>query len=383
MIDISSNVSFKDQIKGKILKDIVEGKIKAGRKLSSVPELAKKMQVSTRPIQDAYRELKTDGIIISRRKRGTVLSNDAIDIVKNTKDGFFNDKGNRHVLNAGKKTNEKKALIGLVIPTINTSLHPVMIKKAEEVAYKKGYGSILCNYDDDIKKLKSYFNMLSEKKVEGIIISPFSIDITSVVKKINIPIVFVADRPSTIQTDFVTVNNNRAAHVALRHLLDMGHKNIGFISGPKEDFVSKQRMESFIRAAKEIGKGYIRYKIFHGNYHEDGGYKATIELINKFDNMTSVFSINSLSTIGLLRAFKEKGIKIPEDMSVITFDEMLYPCDTRITTVAQPRELLGEKAIEVLIHRIKNKTKNSYKEVILEPYLIYGDSVKKLTKERE
>lgn len=276
-----------------------------------------------------------------------------------------------------KKTNT----IGLIIPDIRNPFFPELARGAEDKANEEGYNLIFCNTDDDIEKEEKYINMLVEKMVDGIVFTASSKKHTGFenFKKFSIPIVLV-DRDIDVEgiQGKVIVDNFIGGYEAGKHLLKLGHTEIIFLSGPLKSNTSINRLNGYKKALHEFNIDLKEEYILEGYYRSEWGYEATMDLLNKDKKFTALFCANDLIAIGAIKALKEKNIKIPQEISIVGFDDiyMARLIDPELTTIKQPNYEMGYKSVEILINILEDKKENN-KNINLKPELVIRKSTLK------
>jgi LacI family transcriptional regulator len=287
------------------------------------------------------------------------------------KSRFVSDNVKKRVLKAMEELNyqpnaiakslrQKSTLtIGLIISDISNPFFTGMVRGVEDTAAKFGYNLILCNTDENPDKERDYLHILRQKQIDGIIMAPTSGNsyyIGDLVKK-GFPIVFIDRYLKEVDAPSVLVNNEEGAYQAIKHLIYLGHKEIGAIIGLDNITSTSERLNGYRRAVEEFGLTVKNSLIKQGNSKVAGGYQATLELLDIPSPPTAIFAANNLMTIGVMNALRSKSIRCPQDVAVIGFDDFEWASTFRpyLTTVAQPVYELGSKAAEVLIKRIRKE----------------------------
>ena len=280
--------------------------------------------------------------------------------------------------------------IGLVIPDISNMFFAEISRKIEDKGFDYEFSVILCNTDDDPKKEESYINVLLEKQVDGIIFISVGGTEENLEKPINLGIpTIVVDRDMQGATsDVVLVDNLSGGYDAVRYLLSLNHRRIGCISGPSLVTPSARRLEGWKMALSEANIKIDGSLIETGDFRFESGENAMRNLLKLINPPTAVFACNDMMALGVMRAVSDYGLNIPEDISLIGFDNIpisksVYPA---LTTIAQPITAMADLIVEMLVRRIsqkKNKGKSDekidgYKRVIMETKLIERGSCKVL-----
>jgi LacI family transcriptional regulator len=270
-------------------------------------------------------------------------------------------------------------IIGLVVPDNSNPFFAEVARIIEDVGFENGYSVILCNSDGDLKKEEAYINLLISKQVDGVIFIA-SGDKQDLVEELisNGIQVIIADRniPQSV-ADVVLVNNEQGGYEATRYLVALGHKRIGCISGPSELSPSADRVKGYKRALKEAGVPVRDELIVAGDLRYQGGEIAMQNLLNLPNRPTAVFASNDMMALGAMRAVRQAGLQIPNDISLVGFDDITLAAalSPALTTVSQPVNELAQLTVQRLIDRIQNSEQN-YKpeQYILETKLIVRDS---------
>lgn len=284
----------------------------------------------------------------------------------------------------GLKTKKTK-LIGVVIADICSPFYGKIAWTIERKAHQLGYNVIVCNSAEDYKTEIKYVDMLKEKMVDGLIISPSVIEDKHLAQLVNerFPLVLIDRYIKGVDTHYVIADNVKGAYEATSLLLELGHQRIGFVSGRKVDSSMQDRMEGYKNAIS--GKGItIDEELIVGNGStKEAGYMAAKQLLRLNPHPTAIFGANDLITIGILNAIGEQNMRIPEDISVIGFDDFdLAPLlKVPLTVIAQPIEEIGKVALEVLLRHINDKGSNGKEpeKIVLKTKLIKRESCCALT----
>lgn len=246
-------------------------------------------------------------------------------------------------------------IIGMLIPDIGNPFFPAIVRGAEDIAYKHNYSLILCNTDDDPQKEAYYLKELSSVRPAGLLIVPTAD--TTVIRSVGPPnaaITFVDRCPEEWSGDSVTADNADGAYQVARHLLELGHRKLAVITGPSHLSTVNERLSGFQRALSEAGIPLTAGYIHESRFNTDGGYTAAMRLLKMLPRPTAIFASNDLLASGCLTAAQSLGLRCPEDLSLVGFDNLEFVEHTAppLTTVHQPGYQIGETACRVLIERI-------------------------------
>ncbi|WP_310384186.1 LacI family DNA-binding transcriptional regulator [Roseateles sp.] len=274
-------------------------------------------------------------------------------------------------------------IIGVLVPNVQNPFFAELVCGVEECCRLAGYSVFLCNSDNDPKRQQQYMRTLLEKRVDGLLLSSAGDDeaLARIFKLASVPTVTVDRLVAGARADRVSVDNSQGAYNAVKHLLDLGHRRIACISGPAEFEVARERVEGWRRALQEAGVEIDESLVIVSDFSSLGGYDATKRLLLTHSPataqhpVTSIFASNDMMAIGALRAAAELGLKLPQQLSIVGFDDIelsryVFPA---LTTVGCGVRLLGAEAGRVLIARIENPGE-VLKDVLLTPHLVVRES---------
>lgn len=269
--------------------------------------------------------------------------------------------------------------IGLVVPDNSNPFFAEIARAAETVGFENGYSVILCNSDKNVDRETTYVRVLIAKQVDGIIFIATGSDIGNLLEltKQAIPVV-VADRdiPQTL-ADVVLVNNEQGGYDAARYLLDLGHRSIAAIATPLVPSASADRLRGYRRALNEAGTPVREEWVAYGPDSYLGGETAMAQLLQAEQRPTAVFAYNDVMAIGAYRAIKRSGLRIPQDISIVGFDDIALASAVipALTTVAQPIAAVATQAMHLLMTRIRSsRTDRPGQRIVLDTNLVIRES---------
>ena len=276
---------------------------------------------------------------------------------------------------------ESKTL-GLIISDIANPFFAELSKGISAKAAEYGFNIILCDTEDSYELTMRYLRILISKNVDGIIMT-LSQDINdknlslieNFLENHTLPVVLVERDDPLVMSDCVVVNHQMGSYLASRHLIELGHRNVGCITGPSHLVATDYRLKGFKTAFEENGLKFRKELVVEGNYHIESGYIGAQKVLDIDPSITTIHVFNDMMAYGVFECLKDKGINIPEQISVVGFDDiffskMLY---VPLTTIALPIHQMGEKAVQLLIERILNKTL-PFRCDIFEPKLVVRKS---------
>ncbi|NLU52502.1 MAG: LacI family transcriptional regulator [Clostridiaceae bacterium] len=276
-------------------------------------------------------------------------------------------------------------LIGVVIPQtepgerliFNNSFYSEVIGAIEYTARMQGYHVLISATDAN----ESYFNLARQRNLDGIIVigaypDQFYLD----VKKTQIPIVLIDSYFEDHYFHSIQINDRYGGYIATKYLLDKGHRNIGIFTGKiKEGGVVKKRYDGYVDALNEYGIPVNPEFIFEETVDFDSGLKLADRLLDKKTDITAIFCIADILAIGAMKGLLNRGVKIPDDISIIGFDDLIVSryFSPSLTTVHQDIAKKGEEAVRLLLNTINDAQKGK-QEIILPLSLVERESVKKI-----
>ncbi|WP_321003922.1 LacI family DNA-binding transcriptional regulator [Eisenbergiella porci] len=272
--------------------------------------------------------------------------------------------------------------IGLIVPDISNTFFGELAKGAEKKAAEKNFNIILCNTNDTASKDYEYLNVLLDRGVDGIILVPSGRGRDETIPKCftlleqcQKPFV-LADRIKVgDKYSGVTLDQEQGGFIATNHLIQNGHKKIGCITGPLGMLNAYLRYQGYRKAIEEAGIEYHPKWVREGNYHIEDGVELSKALFQ--EGVTAIFACNDLMAYGVYQSAVRAGIKVPEELSIVGFDDIIFSqfSEVPLTTIHQPTYQMGETAVQKLLALIMDKEEKNEK-IVFKPELIIRNSVK-------
>ena len=278
-------------------------------------------------------------------------------------------------------TRQTKTL-GLIIPDIENIFFSSLAKNIEEQCRKEGYMLIIVNSNDNYQDDLDLLNLLNARSVDGIYIIPSNESyksnhtLVTKLKSLKIPYIMMDRVFPEHACDKVLFDNEYGAYLAVRHLLENGHRKIACISSTDSNN-GRLRLGGYKKAMEEFSCEIKSNYIIEGDYRIESGYKAGNKLIN--EDITAVFISNDMMSLGFLKSLYEQNKKVPDDYSVVSYDHSIYPYvfGVELTSVEQNIKILTENACQLMFRKLKGpRTPNE--EICLIPTLIKKNSVTNL-----
>ena len=269
--------------------------------------------------------------------------------------------------------------IGLIIPNVRNLVFPAAIRGIEDTAGKYGYTVVLCNTDESLEKELTYINNLRRRLINGFILSTARMNSPHLLalKEENFPMVCLI-RHLGDELDAVVLDNRDGAYQAVKYLVDRGHRRIAILNGDMEVYLYRERFAGYKQALADAGIP-IDEQLILGNINGwDESSIAVREMLKAGTLPDAIFATSDPKAIGALRAVKDCGLKVPDDISVVGFDDsdIAALLDPPLTTVAQPFYEMGVKACEKLIKLIESKRRCRPKIEVLPAKLVIRGSVR-------
>ncbi|HZC22661.1 MAG TPA: LacI family DNA-binding transcriptional regulator [Candidatus Binatia bacterium] len=272
--------------------------------------------------------------------------------------------------------NKRTYTIGVIAEEIGDSYSSSIISGIEQYLRQKNYFFLTVAHRHDPELLCRYSQMLSERGVEGII----TVD-TTVNDVPLLPTVAVAGHKKLKGVTNIILDHDHAAVLALTHLKELRHERIAFMKGNPISSDSKERWDGICRVAEDLGLDIdpeLTVQLDADDPTPRLGYPFTKQLLARQRPFTALFAYNDISAIGAIRAIQEQGLRVPQDISVIGFDDIPAAAfnTPSVTTVRQPLNRMGEVAAQSLLDRIEGK-KEYPNEIAIEPELVVRESTAK------
>jgi len=271
----------------------------------------------------------------------------------------------------GLKHNTTRTL-GMLVPNNSNPYFAEIIRGVEHHSYAAGFSLLLCNSNDDPQQQADHLRVLAERRVDGIVLVASGHDdaIVAVCKDLRLPLVLVDREIETIAADLIEVDHAAGGELATAHLQGLGHQRVACIVGPSDLRPSHQREAGWRRALAKAGIEPRTDECVRGDFGPESGAAAMRRLLHSPQRPTAVFVCNDMMAIGALHAAHEAGIGVPEQMSLVGFDDIELAAYTSppLTTVAQPKEAIGTGAAGLLLERLR-EGRVEPRRTILQPAL--------------
>jgi LacI family transcriptional regulator len=332
--------------------------------MTTIRDVAKLAEVSTATVSATL----SGRAFVSEALRGRVLR--AVETL-----GYSPDPMARSLKGGGTR------LIGIVIPDITNPFYTELVHHLQEGARAAGHSVLLCVTDNDPERESISLSLLRGYRADGIILCPAAPSESYAAPAFK-PVgatVLVDSAPSSLPLDTVAINNEWAGLIAARHILSLGHRDIGTIAGPNHLLTGAERLAGFCAELSEAGAPLDIQFLRTCNFTQDDAYKACIDLLGCKRRPTALFVANNTMLIGVMRAIADAQMVCPDDISIIAVDDFdwAHVFRPRLTVIRQPVRAIAETAFFLLQRRIIDRDLPTIHE-ILPTELVVRDSCRRL-----
>jgi LacI family transcriptional regulator len=218
----------------------------------------------------------------------------------------------------------RSRLLGLIVSEITNPFFPELIQGFEDVAVEQGYEILISSTNYDPERMKRCIRRMVERKAEGVAVMTFGIEepLLEQLADRNVPLAFIDVGPERPGISLLRVNYLQGFRQGVQHLAALGHREIAFVSGPLHLHSAQSRLSAFRRAAQEFGITINPNRIVEGDHTMEGGMSAAEKLLSGASVPTAVMCSNDMTAIGVLHEAYRKGLRVPDDLSVIGFDDI-------------------------------------------------------------
>ncbi len=264
--------------------------------------------------------------------------------------------------------------IGLILPEIQNPFFPEIASGIERTAADLGYTVFLCITGWSPDRQAEYIRTLAEKRVEGLIIAPIeqSSEQVAALTAGEFPVVYVSDTQAGVDSSYVAIDNFQGGYIAAAHLIESGFRPVYYFGAPQDRLTNAERLAGYRQALLDHHIEPRPEWVRQGDYHTLTGYGLTRDLLESGKIPRGVFTVNDTFALGVLQGIREAGLRVPEDVAIVGFDDIpmaAYP-EIQLTTVAQPKFEMGKLAVEILHEQVRNPGSSQPRQILLPPRLI-------------
>ncbi|MCS7462109.1 LacI family transcriptional regulator [Paenibacillus doosanensis] len=308
--------------------------------------------------------------------------------------GRISDKTRKHVTNimeqlkyqpsmvASALTGKSTFTVGLTLPDLANPFFAEIARAVEDRGHEYGFNVFICSTDNDPDREIKYFSLLTQKRVDGVIVATRTEKDLFLKKLIqqHVPITLITGEMPALAVDTVMVDDFLGGYQAGSHLTGLGHRRIAILAEDVNTMSNRERIRGCKQAMAEAGVASDERLIAAGEFTVDSGKEAMRRLLELGEPPTAVFACNDLLAIGAIQAARERGLQLPRQLSVVGFDNTILATiiDPPLTTVAQPIQEIGRQAMDLLMQEIKGE-KSMRQRVVLMPELVVRGSTAALT----
>jgi LacI family transcriptional regulator len=276
--------------------------------------------------------------------------------------------------------------VGLLLPQLDQPFFSRVAFVIVQALFKHNYRTLVCSSEEDPAQEDAYIDMLIRQRVDGVIVAPTGRNqSTRMLVEQGVPIVLFDRDMASLNVSKVFSDHRQGGYLALKHLIDLGHKKIAIIG--KDDTAASlaERIEGAQKALAEAGlKGDVYLELLDSDADPyRAGYDLAKHVLQKDEasRPTAIFAVTDVSAVGALRGAAEVGMNVPNDVSIIGYDDvpLARQCIPALTTIAQPTDAMGQQAVDVLMAAII-KGNHTPVEVVLETHLVVRESTKALSR---
>ena len=274
---------------------------------------------------------------------------------------------------------KQTGMLALVLTDVTNPFWTTVARGVEDAASEAGYHVILCNTDESPQKQEEYLTALLQKRVDGMLLVPARDDLEDIqrVQMLKVPLVVLDRRLSQPVADAVRCDSESGAYQLTRLLLERGHRLIALLTGPEHVATATDRVTGYRRALRAAGIDSDGESVFYGAFTIQSGQDMARQALALNPRPTAIFAGNNFIAIGMMQTLREAGILVPEEISVVGFDDLPASLllDPFLTVAAQPAYEMGREATNLLIKRLAGDGAQAPQEVVLPVEIVERKSV--------
>jgi DNA-binding LacI/PurR family transcriptional regulator len=263
--------------------------------------------------------------------------------------------------------------IAVLLPDITNPFYGSLVSGIQRAALERDHTMLLCTTEGDPEREEQYLSLLRAKQVDGALVDGLVLPPDRIARfvKDGFPIVCLDRDVDSTSIPLVQVDNRAGARLATEHLLSLGHRRIAHVSGAAELRISQERVDGYREALAAGSIPADQRLVVAGDFTEAGGHRAALSLLESGVELSAVFAANDLSAVGVLNAITQSGRRVPEDVSLVGFDDVPLSAFTSpaLTTIHQPALEIAERATEILIGLTRGETAQRLRH-LLQPKLV-------------
>jgi DNA-binding LacI/PurR family transcriptional regulator len=317
------------------------------------------------------------GVSVTTASR--VLSNSRHAVSTDTRERILrlaSEMGYRPNMMARGLRNDRSCTVGIMTHDITSPFAPIISHGIQDGLKEAGYFCVIASFDGDVNLQTKAIDDLTSRGVDGIaFVESWQYVAKAMLEKAHKPYVFCERAFATPITNSVVTDNVSGARMAIAHLAQAGHRRIGFINGESHSYYARGRLLGYREALAEAGIAFDPALVIRGDWELDSGYQAARHLLNLTPRPTAIFAANDLMAIGAIYGIQELGLRVPQDVAVVGYDDRPIASIIRphLTTVTLPCYEMGREAARLLLSQIEGDIEFA-EELVLQGRLIVRDS---------
>ena len=265
----------------------------------------------------------------------------------------------------------KTGSFGVIVPDVANPFFTLIVRGAEQVAWRAGYHVILCDTQGELERERGYLEDMVAFQVEGVLIAPAgdsSKPHLRLLTRNNVPFVLIDRSIAGFEADLVQGDSVAGGRQLTEHLIELGHKRIGMITENLDVSTARDRLAGYRDALERAGLPYRPDLVAHSSAIDPSVAKeATLRLLDLPEPPTAIFAVNNIAVVGVIEAARERELDIPGDLALVCFDDIehvsrIYPF---LTVMAQPAETYGTIATQLLFDRLAGRVSQRRRIVVL------------------
>lgn len=279
---------------------------------------------------------------------------------------------------------QRSHTVGMLVPDITNPFFPPIVRGVGDELARHGYTLIITNTDNEAEREESDLAGLLSRQVDGMMIATSHVGVAHAAKRLaTLPVVLVNRRDDDPTTPFVVPDDRVGVRAVVDHLVDLGHRRIGHVAGPQDTSTGRARLDAFRRAIRATGADDAGVEITTV-FDVNAGQAACARLLDGGGDMTAIVAANDLLAVGCLRTLRERGVDVPDDMSLVGYNDMplVDVLDPPLTTVRVPQYEMGQTAARIMLTLMADRhdtddtpaVVTDDRQVMLEPLLVVRGS---------
>ena len=272
----------------------------------------------------------------------------------------------------------KTKTLGVIVGDIANPYFSMLVRGVEQTAREFGYSVILQGTDEDYRREEEAVEVALAERVDGILITPTqrSQDAIRILFESGTPFILMSRHFRDLETHYVIMDDQRGGYIATEHLIQRGHEKIAILNGPVHISSAAERYAGYVEALRANGLEVNEGLVIEGCLTLEDGYHAALRLLEGPHKPTAIFAFSDFVALGVFRAANELGIRIPDELAVVGFDNTIFGLCTKppLTSVGGSPEELGKMAAQLLLELLTGKRPNTVTRIKLPVYLVQRGS---------